>query len=209
MKSSFCQLFLFIILILNYFQCQHGFDCDDDEKVYRKLYNATNQTLSSILPPLCFEVLFNENGIQNQYISPGGLTGRIIPAGTFTIEVLALEYLYGILCPIPNFPPRLHTLQSFNIVNIAYDKKYLITQSEFIFNLTGNIQLTFFASMAFDKDYKLCGYDGQIRNFGLTFDATTEEQQQTNITLICTVADNYFVMDHYNNMQMLRSVYNS
>jgi hypothetical protein len=39
--------------------------------------------------------------------------------------------------------------------------------------------------MAFDKDYKLCGYDGQIRNLGLTFDQYTEEEHQANIHTLC------------------------
>jgi hypothetical protein len=92
----------------------------------------------------------------------GGLTGRITPVETFPMEVLALEYLYGILCPIPNFPPRAHTLQSFDLVRVTYGKNYLMTQSEFIYNVTGNKQVTFVVSMAFDKEYKLCRYDGKI-----------------------------------------------
>ena len=39
--------------------------------------------------------------------------------------------------------------------------------------------------MAFDENYKLCAYDGQVRNPGLTFDATTDAQQQANINMIC------------------------
>jgi hypothetical protein len=193
MKLSFCQLFLFLFIILNYFQCQYctNFDDNDQKKIFRKLYDATNRTLSSLLPPLCYEILFNQNNVQNDYISPGGLSGRVTPVGTFTTYVLALEYLYGILCPIPTLPPRLNTIKSFDLVHIAYDENYLITQSEFTVNLTGNKELTFFTVAAFDENYKLCGYDGQIRNIGLTLDASTQQEQQTNITLICTVAQLY------------------
>jgi hypothetical protein len=67
MKLSFYQLFLF--LFLNCSQCRHGFDFHDDEnKIYRRLYNATNRNISSILSPLCYKILFNQNNAQNEYI---------------------------------------------------------------------------------------------------------------------------------------------
>lgn len=178
--------------MLNYSHCRKQYNFDDDRNcIYQKLYNATNRTLSSIAPPLCSQILFNQNNAQNRYISSGGLTGRITPVGTFITEVLALEYLYGILCPIPGLPPRQNTLQSFDLIQIAYDKKYLITQSEFVFHLTGNKRLTFFAAMAFDKDYKLCGYEGVIRNLGLTLDAKTIEAQKATINTVCAVAQQF------------------
>ncbi|CAF5162299.1 unnamed protein product, partial [Rotaria sp. Silwood1] len=139
-------------------------------KIYQRLYHATYRSLSSLLPPRCSQVLFNDNNTQSQYISRKGLSGRVIPAGTFPTTILALEYIYGILCPIRNLPTRENAIQSFDLVRIAYDEKYLITHFEFIAHLSSNKPLTFFISAAFDKDYKLCGYDGQIRNIGLTLD---------------------------------------
>ncbi|CAF2854648.1 unnamed protein product [Rotaria sp. Silwood2] len=192
MKLSFCQLFLFLFIIINFFQCRN---CSDEKhhkkKIYQKLYEATNRTLSSLLSPVCSQVLFNDNNIQSQYISPQGLSGRIIPAGTFPSTILALEYLYGILCPIRNLPPRANVIQAFDLVRIAYDEKYLITQFEFIAYLSSNKRLTFFASTAFDKNYKLCGYDGQIRNLGLTLDPSTDAERQAIINIICTVQQIY------------------
>lgn len=155
------------------------------------MYKATNQTLTSILPPACYQILFNQTDVKNKYISRRGLTGRVIPVGTFQTEVLALEYLYGILCPIPGLPPRRQTLRAFELKRVTYDQKYFITQSEFIFYLNSGKQVTFFTGMAFDKDYKLCGYEGQIRNFGLTFDSNAEEDRRTNISTICAVADRF------------------
>ena len=191
MKVSFYQLFLLLLLFVNYSQCRYDSSSDEEDqnKIYRKLYKATNRTLTSILPPVCYQIIFNQTNIKDQYVSPKGLTGRILPVGTFQTEVLALEYLYGILCPIPNLPPRQQTLRSFELKRVTYDKKYLITQSEFIFYLNSGKQLTFFASLAFDKDYKLCGYDGQIRNLGLTLDAHTEQERQGNISLVCRAAE--------------------
>jgi hypothetical protein len=41
--------------------------------------------------------------------------------------------------------------------------------------------------MAFDENYKLCGYEGQIRNLGLTLDTYTDEEHQANINNLCAV----------------------
>ncbi|CAF1322376.1 unnamed protein product [Rotaria sp. Silwood1] len=128
--------------------------CQNKKNIYERLYNATYRSLSSLLPPLCSQVLFNDSNIQSQYISPK------------TEE-------YGI--------------QSFDLVRIAYDEKYLITHFEFIAHLSSNKPLTFFISAAFDKDYKLCGYDGQIRNIGLTLDPRTDVEREAKINTICNV----------------------
>ncbi|CAF1216963.1 unnamed protein product [Rotaria sp. Silwood1] len=147
--------------------------------------------LSSLQYPICAQILLNQNGIQSKYISSRGLSGRVIPAGTFPNKILALEYLYGLQCPIPNLPPRPYTIQSVELVHIAYDDRYLITQNEIIVHLTGNKRLTVFTNMAFDKDYKLCGYEGQIRNFGLTFDPSTNIERQGIIYLICNITQTF------------------
>ncbi|CAF5079090.1 unnamed protein product, partial [Rotaria sp. Silwood1] len=83
--------------------------------------------------------------------SPKGLSDRVIPIGTFPSAILALEYLYG-------------TYQQKNMVfnHLIYSNK----------------RLTFFITAAFDKDYKLCGYDGQIRNIGLTLDPRTDVERE-------------------------------
>ncbi|CAF4765097.1 unnamed protein product, partial [Rotaria sp. Silwood2] len=192
MKLSFCQLLLIQFIIINFFQCQNCHDLRNNKKsIYKKLYDATQRTLGSLLFPVCQQILFNTNNIQSQYISSKGLSGRVIPVGTFTDTVLALEYLYGILCPIQNSLPRPVVIQGTDLVHIAYDKEYFITRSEFIAKLTGGKRLTFFVSMAFDKNFKLCGYDGQIRNPGLTLDALTEAERQFRINVVCTIAQQF------------------
>ncbi|CAF4599334.1 unnamed protein product [Rotaria sp. Silwood2] len=147
--------------------------------------------LLSFLPPICSQILLNQNNIQSQYISPHGLSGRIIPAGTFLTQILALEYIYGVVCPIPKFPPRPSTIQGIELIRITYDKEYLITENEITVNITGNKRLTFFANMAFDKNYKLWGYDGQIRNFGLTLDPSTDAEREATIGFICTFTQTF------------------
>ncbi|CAF3367469.1 unnamed protein product [Rotaria sp. Silwood2] len=107
--------------------------------------------VSSLLFPVCAQILLDQNNIQSKYISLQGLSGRVIPAGIFSTKVLALEYLYELLCPIPNLPPRLSTIQAIDVVRITYDKKYLITQTELVFHISGNKRLTLLASMALIK----------------------------------------------------------
>ena len=195
MKLSFYQLFLLLLIFVNYSQCRHdpssSSDEVDQEKIYRKLYKATNGILTSVQPPICYQIILNQSNIQDQYISQKGLTGRVLPLGTFETTILALEYLYGIVCPIPGFPPRQFNLQSIELKRITYDKKYLITQVEFVFHYTDGKLLTFFVGVAFDEDYKLCGYNGQIRNIGITIDARTEQERQVNINIICNVAERF------------------
>ncbi|CAF3923256.1 unnamed protein product [Rotaria sp. Silwood1] len=143
MKLSFCQ-------------CRRWHNLPQNKnKIYQRLYNATYQ---SLLPPLCSQVLFNDNNIQSKYIS-------------------ANAEEYGI--------------QSFDLVRIAYDEKYLITHIEFIAHLGTNTRMTFFTAIAFDKNYKICGYDGQIRNPGLTLDPRTNEQREAKINTICNVTQRF------------------
>ncbi|CAF1264946.1 unnamed protein product [Rotaria sordida] len=152
---------------------------------------ATQRMVSSFIPPTCSQILINQNNIQSQYISSKGLSGRILPAGTFSDPIAALEYIYGVVCPIPNLPPRPSTIQTIKLVRITYDKDYLITDNEIEVTVTGNKRLTFFVRMAFDKDYKLCAYDGQIRNFGLTFDPSTDTERQATINFICNFTQTF------------------
>ncbi|CAF5144663.1 unnamed protein product [Rotaria sp. Silwood1] len=144
---------------MNFCQCRKWPNLPQNKKnIYERLYNATYRSLSSLLPPLCSQVLFNDSNIQSQYISPK-----------------AEEY----------------GIQSFNLVRIAYDEKYLITHFEFIAYLSSNKRLTFFITAAFDKDYKLCGYDGQIRNIGLTLDPRTDVEREAKINTICNVTQRF------------------
>ncbi|CAF1267165.1 unnamed protein product [Rotaria sp. Silwood1] len=82
MKLSFCQ-------------CRRWHNLPQNKnKIYQRLYAATYRSLLSLLPPICSQVLFNDNNIQSKYISPKGLSGCVIPIGTFPSTILALEYLY-------------------------------------------------------------------------------------------------------------------
>ncbi|CAF4752312.1 unnamed protein product [Rotaria sp. Silwood2] len=146
MKLSFCQLFLFLLTIINFFQYQNCFKLrKSKENNYKQLYKATQQVVSSLLSPVCSQILFNQNNIQSKYISTKGLSGRVLPAGTFPNTVLALEYLYGLLCEFQNFPSRPSTIQSIDIARITYDPEYFITQVQLIVHVHDNKKLTLFA----------------------------------------------------------------
>ncbi|CAF1406100.1 unnamed protein product [Rotaria sp. Silwood1] len=97
--------------------------CQNKKNIYERLYNATYRSLSSLLPPLCSQVLFNDSNIQSQYTSPKGLSDRVIPIGTFPSAILALEYLYGAVCPIRNLPTRENAIQSFDLVHPRTDEE--------------------------------------------------------------------------------------
>ena len=184
MKLSNCSIYLFVILLVNLFQSGRCDQCSsDDGKIHQDLHNATFEILLSRLPPLCADLFFNKDNIRSKYISSKGLSGRALPAGTFTTKALAVDFLYGVLCPVG--------FQSVELVRLICDQKSFITQSEFIYTLTDGRRITSSATMAFDKDYKLCAYDSQIRNNGLTLDTQSVESHQAAINVICTLADNY------------------
>ncbi|CAF3954437.1 unnamed protein product [Rotaria sp. Silwood1] len=91
MKLSFWQLLLFLFIIMNFFQCRKWPNLAQNKKnIYQRLYNVTYRSLSSLLPSICSQVLFNDNNILSPYISPKGLSGRVIPIGTFSSTILAL-----------------------------------------------------------------------------------------------------------------------
>ncbi|CAF5006450.1 unnamed protein product [Rotaria sp. Silwood1] len=109
---------------MNFCQCRKWPNLPQNKKnIYERLYNATYRSLSSLLPPLCSQVLFNDSNIQSQYISPKGLSDRVIPIGTFPSAILALEYLYGAVCPIRNLPTRENAIQSFDLVHPRTDEE--------------------------------------------------------------------------------------
>ncbi|CAF5137504.1 unnamed protein product [Rotaria sp. Silwood1] len=192
MKLSFWQLLVCLFILMHFGQCQKWPNLPQNKnKIYERLYNATYRLLSSLLAPTCSQVLYNDNNIQSEYISPQGLSGRVLPIGTFPSTILALGYFYGSVCPTRNISAEENSIQAFDLVRIAYDEKYLITHVEFIAHLRTYRRLTFITSIAFDKDYKLCGYDGQIRNPGLTLDPRTDEEHEIKINTICNIEQRY------------------
>ncbi|CAF4500915.1 unnamed protein product, partial [Didymodactylos carnosus] len=59
---------------------------------------------------------------------------------------------------------------------ITFDQNKYICGVELIFDLApNNLSLAFFAFIAFGRDYKVCGYNAQVRNNGLTFNHTPEK----------------------------------
>ena len=189
--SNYALLFC-VFVTANMFLCVKCDKCsENDNKVRRKLYDATYQTLSLRLSSNCIDVFYNRNNTQSKYISSKGLSGLLMPSGTFPTTDLAIDILYGLICPI-GFPSSARAyLQSIDLVRVTYDPKSYIVQTEFIYNLTNGRRLTAFAAIAFDKDYKICGYNGQIRNEGLTFDIPSIENRQRVINGTCILVDRF------------------
>lgn len=122
----------------------------------------TSRAVLSIVDPLCTHV-FNNSDVRSKYISFKGLSGRVIPLGTFPTTDLALDFLYRGLCRIGFALPTKIYAQVVKIVRVTYDPQRLITQGEIIFTWSNDRRLTVFVALAFDKDYKLCGIHGQKR----------------------------------------------
>ncbi|CAF1357783.1 unnamed protein product [Rotaria sp. Silwood1] len=56
---------------MNFFQCRKWPNLAQNKKnIYQRLYNVTYRSLSSLLPSICSQVLFNDNNILSPYISP-------------------------------------------------------------------------------------------------------------------------------------------
>ena len=172
---------LFLLLIISIFHCQSCLG----KTIEEKLYNATVRILSSMLPPLCSKIFFNENNIQSKYISSKGFSGRILPIGTFPTVDLALDYFYGSLCPIAMLKQRRKHAEGFDLVRISYERDAFIVHCEFIHYLTNNTRVSVLAQIAFDEQYKICGFDGQIRNAGLAFNFPTDAIRYGAIIHLC------------------------
>jgi len=173
---------LVIILLVNIYSLDCSSCCKDKRKtIYQNLYNATERTLNSLTAPVCYQIVLNQSNVQAQYISSKGLTGRVLPLGTFDTYELALEYLYGLVCPIPGLPTPPNLLEWVEIVRVVYDRQYYITFTEFIFHNADGKKVTFFVQAAFDEEYKICGYDGIVRLPGLTID----EERTQYIASLC------------------------
>ncbi|CAF4486562.1 unnamed protein product [Didymodactylos carnosus] len=149
---------------------------DSYENINKKLKTRVSQFLATLAPGKCAGVILNKT---NSYLFSPKLSGRILPAGTFVTPSEALEYLYGILCAIPGSAPRPYTAISSQLNQITYDAQKYLVGTDITLQLTQNKKLTFFVFIAFDKNYALCGYDGQIRNIGLTLDQPTKTNADT------------------------------
>ena len=157
-------LLIFIVLILGI----HGIFCDKTELVQRKLKKTTIRFLGTLKQGICAEMILNKT-VRAQYIS-STLTGRVEPVGTFRTTTQALEYIYGLLCDIPNLPPRGESFGSVDLLQLTYDPKHYRVSAKIQLTFVSSKKLVFFTIIAFDKQLKVCGYEGVVQNSGLTFD---------------------------------------
>ena len=138
----------------------------------RRLKQATLRFLSTFGNGTCAQIILNAT-FRQQYLS-NKLIGRVQPVGTFLTPELALEYLYGLLCSIPNLPPRREVAKAANLLQITYDSKLYRVSFKVRVDLVSTKQLNFYGLLAFDEKYKLCGYEAVIQNLGLTLDFPPE-----------------------------------
>ncbi|UJR18049.1 hypothetical protein I4U23_004950 [Adineta vaga] len=144
------------------------------DQIQKKLKKSTENIVQTFRQGICAEMILNST-VRDQYISKN-LIGRVLPLGTFSSTELAVEYLYGILCTIPNLPPRTNLFDTVDIIHLTYDAKYYRVSFKIQVNFISKKRLFFFGIFAFAKDMKLCGYEAVIQNAGLTFDFPLEQR---------------------------------
>lgn len=142
--------------------------------IQRRLLTKTRRFFASLMPNTCAQVILNEE-VRNQYISQS-LTGRVSPIGTFTKTESALEYVYGLLCSIPNLPAQTDLIKKVTVLRVDYSKDKYKVSVKVKFELTTPKTFIVFGALAFDRQMKLCGYEGVIQNPGLTVDIPDFQQ---------------------------------
>jgi len=155
----------------------------------QRLKTAMQKLVATQHVNVCSNIILGKTKV-NIYSS--NLIGRALPFGSFNSALLAFEYLYGIDCAIAGLPARPWTVNSATMQDLMLDPNKLLASARITLHLTQNERLLFFVYVAFDKNYKICGFDFQIRNAGLTFavpaaaDAQLISQLCTGIQAACT-----------------------
>ena len=158
--------------------------CRSDAQYNRtQLKEAVDHFFLSLKGGICASIILNQT-VRRSYIADS-LIGRVQPVGTFHTTAFALEYLYGLLCNIPNLPPRRNVLNSVTTLSLTYDPNHYRTSFKIRVNLDSAKKLVFFGILAFDDQWKLCGYEAVIQNLGLTFDPLAS-QHASVIAQLCT-----------------------
>ncbi|CAF1422289.1 unnamed protein product [Adineta ricciae] len=142
-------------------------------KVQKKLKEATVRFLNTIKQGICVEMILNAT-VRNQYIS-SNLIGRVQPVGTFLTTDTATEYLYGLLCAIPNLPLKSILIDTLDLLQWGFDPNYYRTFFKLQINLQSTKKITLLTMIAFDEQFKVCGYEAVVPNAGLTLDFAPEE----------------------------------
>lgn len=145
--------------------------------VQQQLKKSVLAFLGTLEPGICAQVVLNAT-VREQYISKS-LMGRVLPVGTFPTAETAMEYLYGILCEIPGLPSRGQVLISTDLLHLTYDPDCYRASFKVQVNLKSRKQLIFFGILAFDHQWKLCGYEAVIQNVGLTIDIDSKLHNST------------------------------
>ena len=155
---------LFILAVL----CCDELHSASFRAVQKRLQKTTVRFFNSLGPGICAQIILNAT-VRNQYIAKS-LVGRVQPVGTFSTSSTALEYLYGLLCDIPGLPERQEVLTSYKLPQLTYDANYYRVSFKLQLNLKSTRKMLFFGMLAFNENWKLCGYEAAVQNLGLTLD---------------------------------------
>ncbi|CAF4538772.1 unnamed protein product, partial [Didymodactylos carnosus] len=146
--------------------------CENKQSATNKiLRRQIVKFLNSLAPGTCSDIILNKTKID---IFSSKLRGQALPIGSFNSPIVALQSLYSILCQVEGTPTRPGIAISYDLSRVTYDDKTYLCGAEFTLHLTTNKNLTFFTYFAFDRSRKICGYDAQIRNIGITLDQSEE-----------------------------------
>ncbi|CAF1498358.1 unnamed protein product [Adineta ricciae] len=106
-------------------------------QIQKKLKEALTNIANTFQQGICADMILNET-VRKKYISKT-LTGRVQPVGTFDTTQMAVEYLYGLLCAIPNLPERTNLYKTVDILELTYDPNFYRTSVKFQVNLLTEI----------------------------------------------------------------------
>jgi hypothetical protein len=165
---------IFLILSIIVIVCIHGTYSANRAAVEQQLKKATLRFLAAFANDTCAQMILNET-VRQKYLSDK-LTGRVQPVGAFPTTELALEYLFGLLCSIPNLPTRSQVATVAHLQQITYHSQQFLISFKIQIDLVSMKKLNFYGMLAFDSNYKLCGYEAVIQNLGLTLDFPAETQ---------------------------------
>lgn len=154
--------------------------------VKRDLKLATVKFLNSLRQEICADIITNRT-VREQYISKS-LIGRVGPTGTFLTTEVAIEYIYGLTCAIPNLPPR-DVIKEVDLLQWTFDPNYYRIAAKVQITLQSTRKYISFGILAFDKNLKACGYEAVVQNPGLAFDIPSDQHNNV-IQGLCLAIQN-------------------
>lgn len=172
----FCMLSIIVMLSI------HGIYSASFSTIRRQLKQVTLRFLKSLEQENCARMILNAT-VRDQYLAKT-LIGRVQPVGTFKSTEAALEYLYGVSCQIPNVPVRVEVIDAVTLLHITYDADRYLISFKIRIDFVSKKRFNLYGMLAFDRRFKLCGYESVVQNIGLTF-YIPPNQESATIQYLC------------------------